>query len=586
MKLSDTRSSSELKITSLPMRQRRIGRPILQNDNSLCFVPIIGYCVLRRMAVFGIPALRNMENSVMAKRFNITGLCLPDRHYMVDISERVAQIKRMVDDSAYFCINRGRQYGKTTTLNVLKTALARDYEVYSISFEALDSASYETDRHLAYAMMRQFQMAASKKRNNISEQVNQIVSHAVNEYKSEKMIDLDDFSTFLTQMCEMAKNPLVLIIDEVDQASNYESFIRLLGLLRAKYLEREDVPTFQSVILAGVYDIKNLKLKMRPESDHQYNSPWNIATNFDVDMSFNVADVEGMLREYENDHHTGMAIHELSQWIIDYTSGYPFLVSKLCKTIDEKNLGWNYAGILEAVKQLLVERNTLFDDMNKKLSDFPELRNMLKNILYNGESYRYNADDKSTELAKMFNFITNDHGMVRISNRIFETRLYNAFAFEEENKSQIVQESYIDKNQFIENGQLNVEKIIQRFIVHFQDIYGDRDEKFVESEGRKYFMFYIKPIINGVGNYYIEAQTRDNLRTDMIIDYMGHQYIIEMKIWRGDSYNKRGEQQLLDYLDYYHLDKGYLMSFCFNKNKQPGVHTVHIGDREIVEGIV
>jgi hypothetical protein len=292
----------------------------------------------------------------------------------------------------------------------------------------------------------------------------------------------------ITQMCQASSKPLVLAIDEVDQASNYESFIRLLGLLRAEYLEREDVPTFQSVILAGVYDIKNLKLKMRPESDHQYNSPWNIATNFDVDMSFNVADVEGMLREYENDHHTGMAIHELSQWIIDYTSGYPFLVSKLCKTIDEKNLGWNYAGILEAVKQLLVERNTLFDDMNKKLSDFPELRNMLKDILYNGEFYRYNADDKSIELAKMFNFITNDHGMVRISNWMFETRLYNAFAFEEENKSQIVQESYIDKNQFIENGQLNVEKIIQRFIVHFQDIYGDRDEKFVESEGRKFIL--------------------------------------------------------------------------------------------------
>lgn len=522
----------------------------------------------------------------MAKRFNITGLCLPDRHYMVDISERVAQIKRMVDDSAYFCINRGRQYGKTTTLNVLKTALASDYEVYSISFEALDSASYETDRHLAYAIIQQFMMASIKKGNSVSKAVQDIVSGAFTQNQSTLQINLMHFSMLITQMCQASSKPLVLAIDEVDQASNYESFIRLLGLLRAKYLEREDVPTFQSVILAGVYDIKNLKLKMRPESDHQYNSPWNIATNFDVDMSFNVADVEGMLREYENDHHTGMNIHDISQWIIDYTSGYPFLVSKLCKTIDEKNLGWNYAGILEAVKQLLVERNTLFDDMNKKLSDFPELRNMLKDILYNGESYRYNADDKSIELAKMFNFITNDHGMVRISNRIFETRLYNAFAFEEENKSQIVQESYIDKNQFIENGQLNVEKIIQRFIVHFQDIYGDRDEKFVESEGRKYFMFYIKPIINGVGNYYIEAQTRDNLRTDMIIDYMGHQYIIEMKIWRGDSYNKRGEQQLLDYLDYYHLDKGYLMSFCFNKNKQPGVHTVHIGDREIIEGIV
>ena len=121
---------------------------------------------------------------------------------------------------------------------------------------------------------------------------------------------------------------------------------------------------------------------------------------------------------------------------------------------------------------------------------------------------------------------------------------------------------------------LNVEKIIQRFIVHYNDIYGDKDEKFHEREGRKYFMFYVKPIINGVGNYYIEAETRDRTRTDMIIDYLGHQYIIEMKIWRGNAYNERGEQQLLDYLDYYHFDKGYLVSFCFNKNKHSGVHRI------------
>ncbi len=522
----------------------------------------------------------------MAKRFNITGLCLPDRHYMVDISDRVAQIKKMVDDNEYFCINRGRQYGKTTTLNALKTALASDYEVYSISFEGLDDASYNTDTSLAYALFELMEMNSMEKNNGISAPVRELVSKNVSNYEQNRSIPLNRAQMLISQINSVAAKPLVLLIDEVDQASNYVSFIRILGLLRTLYLKRETVSTFQSVILAGVYDIKNLKLKIRPEAEHQYNSPWNIATSFDVDMSFNVADVESMLSDYENDHHTGMDIQAISQWIIDYTSGYPFLVSKICKMIDEKDLGWNYAGLLEAVKQLLVERNTLFDDMNKKLSDFPALRDMLKDILYNGEAYRYNADDKSTELARMFNFISNDHGMVKIANRIFETRLYNAFAFEEENKSQIVQESYIDKNQFIENGQLNVEKIIQRFIVHFQDIYGDKDEKFVETEGRKYFMFYVKPIINGVGNYYIESQTRDNLRTDMIIDYLGHQYIIEMKIWRGDSYNKRGEQQLIEYLDYYHLDKGYLMSFCFNKNKQPGVHTVHIGEREIIEGIV
>ena len=215
----------------------------------------------------------------------------------------------MVDDGAYFCINRGRQYGKTTTLHALKGGLASDYEVYAISFEGLDNASYETERHLAYAMMRQFEFAALMRGNNVSKQVQEIVSEAVKANKAEKQIGLDDFSMAISQMCMAAQKPLVMIIDEVDQASNYDSFIRMLGLLRKKFLIRDQMPTFQSVILAGVYDIKNLKLKIRPEAEHQYNSPWNIAANFDVEMAFNVSDVEGMLQEYESDHHTGMDIH-------------------------------------------------------------------------------------------------------------------------------------------------------------------------------------------------------------------------------------------------------------------------------------
>ena len=84
----------------------------------------------------------------------------------------------------------------------------------------------------------------------------------------------------------------------------------------------------------------------------------------------------------------------------------------------------------------------------------------------------------------------------------------------------------------------------------------------------------------------IESETRDQTRTDMIIDYHGKQYIIEMKIWRGNSYNERGEQQLAEYLDFYNITKGYLLSFCFNKKKIPAAKTIKIGDREIVEVVV
>jgi hypothetical protein len=75
-------------------------------------------------------------------------------------------------------------------------------------------------------------------------------------------------------------------------------------------------------------------------------------------------------------------------------------------------------------------------------------------------------------------------------------------------------------------------------------------------------------------------------RTDVIVDYLGQQYVVELKIWRGNSYNERGEQQLVEYLDYYHLETGYLVSFCFNKGKQPGLREVKVGGRTICEAIV
>lgn len=53
------------------------------------------------------------------KYFNVTGLCIPEKHYMVDISSKIKKILEMVDRGDYFTINRPRQFGKTTTFNEL-----------------------------------------------------------------------------------------------------------------------------------------------------------------------------------------------------------------------------------------------------------------------------------------------------------------------------------------------------------------------------------------------------------------------------------------------------------------------------------
>lgn len=142
------------------------------------------------------------------------------------------------------------------------------------------------------------------------------------------------------------------------------------------------------------------------------------------------------------------------------------------------------------------------------------------------------------------------------------------------------------RNQYIEGGRLNMKLVFEKFVQHFTEIYGSSTEKFIETNGRRFFLLYLKPIINGTGNYYIEAQTRDARRTDVIVDYLGEQFIIELKIWHGNEYNERGEKQLAEYLDYYHMNKGYLLSFNFNQKKEIGVKEIFIGNKTIVEAVV
>ena len=233
----------------------------------------------------------------MAKKFCTTGTCIPEKNYMVDLSNRIQQIiNQYIESGQYFTINRARQYGKTTLLYLLEKELRKqDYLVLSLSFEAAD---------------------------------------------------------------------------EVDKSSDNQIFLSFLGLLREKYLkcqQGKDV-TFHSVILAGVYDIKTLKLKLHPQEESKYNSPWNIADN---------------------------------------------------------------------------------NQMYMKVSS--------------------------------------------------------------------------DRNQFIVSGMLQMPLAMQKFYEYYEEIYSEKDQKFIKENGRKLFL---KPIINGTGNYYIEARTRDNKRTDIIIDYKG-KYIIE-----------------------------------------------------------
>ena len=75
-------------------------------------------------------------------------------------------------------------------------------------------------------------------------------------------------------------------------------------------------------------------------------------------------------------------------------------------------------------------------------------------------------------------------------------------------------------------------------------------------------------------------------RTDVTVDYRGEKMVIELKIWRGNAYNECGEKQLIDYLEHYHLKKGYMLSFNFNANKKTGMKRIVQGDKVLIEAVV
>ena len=104
------------------------------------------------------------------------------------------------------------------------------------------------------------------------------VKNQINEFISRKedKAELDELFDVLLDWCDESEKELVLIIDEVDSATNNQVFLDFLAQLRDMYLRRNSkgTPAFKSVILAGVTDVKNLKRNWKKIKRNKNSSMW------------------------------------------------------------------------------------------------------------------------------------------------------------------------------------------------------------------------------------------------------------------------------------------------------------------------
>ncbi|ENK0837894.1 AAA family ATPase [Clostridium botulinum] len=524
----------------------------------------------------------------MKKRFNVTGTCIPEKHYMVDISNKLDSILKLVNNEEYFIINRPRQYGKTTTLYMLERYLNKfkDYLVISISFEGIGDLIFEDEKIFSKEFLQIMSDSLLINNETLSEYLEQQKEHV------ENFIDL---SRVITKFIIKIKRKVVLMIDEVDKSSNNQLFLSFLGLLRNKYLLRnvgKDY-TFHNVVLAGVHDVKQASkiydfdmvaysceemsrrfltkdLKIRSDEEHKYNSPWNIASDFDVDMSFSIEEIKTMLDDYVENKKVDLDKEYFAEKLYFYTSGYPFLVSKLCKIIDEKimnenELKWEREYLDLAVKELLNESNTNFDSLIKNIENNKELSQVIDNLLIKGVKLNFNIHNPDINLGYLYGIFKDDKGNLKINNRIYEQLIYNYRISKIQTSSNFY--NYNSKENFIDsNGNLDIRKVLLKFQEFMKHEYSQRREAFLEEDGRLVFLAFLSPIINGSGFAFKEVKGGEEKRFDIVITYNKKMYILELKIWRGEEYHKKGLIQLAEYLDQYGLDKGYLLIFDLRKS--------------------
>ena len=164
----------------------------------------------------------------------------------------------------------------------------------------------------------------------------------------------------------------------------------------------------------------------------------------------------------------------------------------------------------------------------------------------------------------MFGYLKDDGAnCAKVANPLFEEYLYEYSVAAM--RDSLEKKLSIKNSQFVEGTHLNVVHVLNRFQEFLAKEYRNKDRKFLEDQGRLLFLCFLKPIINGTGHYYVEPQTRNNKRMDVVISYGTEEHIVELKIWDGPKYREEGIHQLEDYMDSREAHTGYLLSFNFQK---------------------
>jgi hypothetical protein len=499
----------------------------------------------------------------MARFFNTAGPCRPELHYMLPPERRLPGFRQLIDHQTYFVMHAPRQTGKTTCFRTLAQSLTAEgsYAALLTSCEVGQAARGDVERGIA-AVLDVLRISAE---NHLPQELLPPKADPATPAES-RLLDL------LTRWSRQCPRPVVLFLDEIDALVD-DVLISVLRQLRSGYGDRPRAFP-QTVALIGLRDVRDYRLKVRPEVQSLgTSSPFNIKVESLTLPNFTQDEVVELYGQHTAD--TGQPFTaEASTRAFELTRGQPWLVNALARQAVEvlvldRAVPVDAATIESAKERLILRQDTHLDSLIERLRE-TRVRRVIEPLLA-GDTLPPDllADDLRFTI-DLGLVVTTPQGL-EVANPMYREVIPRALSSLLEQTLPLPRPSYVAPD-----GGLRFNLLLDDFRVFWCENAEPylAQAPYSEAAAQLVFMAFLQKVVNG-GGFIDREYAVGSGRIDLCIRWPrpggSERWAIELKVWRDGRPDPvpQGLKQLGGYLDRLGLESGTLIVFDSRSGAKP-----------------
>jgi hypothetical protein len=263
----------------------------------------------------------------MVRHFNTAGVCRPEDHFMLAPEARLGELRRLIDEKAYFVLHAPRQSGKTTSALLLAEALTAEgtYAAVLASCKPGSVAGNDVERGVG-AVIGSIDQEC---RNQLAAELRPEPPEGLALLAAELRL-----KEYLSRWCHRCPRAAVLFLDEIDSLVD-DTLLSVLDQLHAGYPGRP-VHSPHAVGLIGLRDVRDYRVFRRNGLQRAgSSSPFNIKSDSLTLRNFTVHEV-GELYE-QHTAATGQPFSaDAKTRAFELAAGQPWLTNALARQLVEK----------------------------------------------------------------------------------------------------------------------------------------------------------------------------------------------------------------------------------------------------------